>query len=443
MSTDDDFLHQILRLRKQCLENRKDDNSELMNFYDELINWQERIIDELKKFIKKKYEEIKKKYFEINEQKIRNLDYLYSNYIDQKYYSQLIENSHSSIEIFYPKTIDFNSYLQFNINNLNDISSSLALNNHWNLKTYQFHSTLSIQSNLTPLFATYEHLLVYYDHHISLASLHIFDLKTYLEQSNNHHQHSCLKLRVPCNQFQGKIMHMEYSECLQGFLLSTGSKLFLLQISNKGNNYYVKEYFDIAHRNYLGILQKFRTTSKFIYLLIKTLSDHTLVRMDLSKIFCKGKKWIYPKDVNHKNDFLTTDKSHSQLININDFILGKDRLIFAVTYQTNKSNISYELHIRSLDMCLQNRFTLNSNLCPLYLCMIPCDYSFEQFLLIYEKSKILSIYNFNDNDNKIQLINEINLDTEPEYIGFVNNNQSILLLRNHFDIAIYKHMNNT
>jgi hypothetical protein len=247
---------------------------------------------------------------------------------------------------------------------------------------------------------------------------------------------------------------MDYSECLQAFLLSTGSKLFLLQISNTGTNYNVQEYLDIAHRNYLGILQKFvchSITSNLIYFLIKTLSDYTLVQMDLRKIFSKGKKWIYPKDVNHHNEFLntTTDRSHLQLTDINDFILGKDVLIFAVTYQSNKSddNLSHELHIRSSDMHLQHRLRLNSNLCPLRLCMIPYsgDYSSEQFLLIYDNSKILSLYDYdplNDNDDKIQLIDEITLDTEPLFIGFVNNDRTILLLRNHFDIAIYKHINN-
>lgn len=101
-------------------------------------------------------------------------------------------------------------------------------------------------------------------------------------------------------------------------------------------------------------------------------------------------------------------------------------------------------------MCLQHRFIFNSSHCPLRICMIPCDYSSlwnerEQFLLIYENSKILSLYDFNsltDNDDKMQLIDEITLDTEPEYIAFANRDLSILLLRNHFDIAIYKQLNN-
>jgi len=100
-------------------------------------------------------------------------------------------------------------------------------------------------------------------------------------------------------------------------------------------------------------------------------------------------------------------------------------------------------------MSLQHRFILNSTFCPLHICILPCDYSSswnkqEQFLIIFHKNKILSLYNINPiNDNdKIQLINEIILDTEPEYIGFANNNLSILLIRNLFHIAIYKQMNN-
>ena len=97
-------------------------------------------------------------------------------------------------------------------------------------------------------------------------------------------------------------------------------------------------------------------------------------------------------------------------------------------------------------MQLQHRFIPNSALCPLRICMIPCDYSSswkeeEQFLLIYQQSKFLSLYNCNENEEKIRLIDEIILDTEPEYIGFVNNDSSILLLRNLFHIAIYKQMN--
>jgi hypothetical protein len=456
-----DFLHEILNLRRRCLakieEGEQDNNNELINYYEQLMKWQEQMIDELKKFIQKKYHEIKQKYIEIHQQQIRQLDILYGNYLSEQNnkqnYSQLIEtyqNHHLSIEILYPKPIDFNSYLQINTN---DIQRSLPLINQLNLTAYQLVSTISIQSNLTPLFAIYDRLLVYYDHYTSSASLHIFDLKTYLEQSNANH-HSCLKLRVPCNQFQGKIMHMEYSECLQGFLLATGSKLFLLDIQDTGTNYNVKEHFDIAHRNYLGIIQKFvchPTTLNLIYFLINTLSDHTLVQMDLSKPFRVGKKWTYPKDDHH------TTKSHSQLTRINDFTLGKDILIFAVTYQSSNlnkfildDNSSCELHIRSLDMCLQHRFIFNSSHCPLRICMIPCDYSSlwnerEQFLLIYENSKILSLYDFNsltDNDDKMQLIDEITLDTEPEYIAFANRDLSILLLRNHFDIAIYKQLNN-
>jgi len=99
-------------------------------------------------------------------------------------------------------------------------------------------------------------------------------------------------------------------------------------------------------------------------------------------------------------------------------------------------------------MTLQHRLILNSTFSPLHICILPFDYSSswngeEQFLVIFEKSKILSLYNINptDNNDNIQLINEIILDTEPEYIGFANNDLSILLIRNLFHIAIYKQMN--
>jgi hypothetical protein len=99
-------------------------------------------------------------------------------------------------------------------------------------------------------------------------------------------------------------------------------------------------------------------------------------------------------------------------------------------------------------MTLQHRLILNSTLSPLHICILPCDYSSswneeEQFLVIFEKSKILSLYNINpiDNNDNIQLINEIILDTEPDYIGFANNDLSTLLIRNLFHIAIYKQMN--
>ena len=117
----------------------------------------------------------------------------------------------------------------------------------------------------------------------------------------------------------------------------------------------------------------------------------------------------------------------------------------------NTSSHSYQIHVRSIDMNLQHRLILNSTFSPLRICRIPCDYSSiswnqqEQFLIIFEESKVLTLYDVNptkDNDH-IQLIDEITLDTEPKNIGFVNNDLSILLLRNLFHIAIYKQTNNT
>jgi hypothetical protein len=101
-------------------------------------------------------------------------------------------------------------------------------------------------------------------------------------------------------------------------------------------------------------------------------------------------------------------------------------------------------------MHLQHRLILNSAFSPLHICIIPCDYSsplwnkHEQFLVISENSRILSLYDMNptyDNDN-IRLIDEILLDTEPKYIGLANNDLSVLLIRNLFHIAIYKRMDN-
>lgn len=100
-------------------------------------------------------------------------------------------------------------------------------------------------------------------------------------------------------------------------------------------------------------------------------------------------------------------------------------------------------------MILQYRFLLNSIYCPLHICLLPCDYSstwneHEQFLTIFQKNKTLSLYDINTQNanDKIQLIDEMYLDSEPEYIGFVNNNLSTLLIRNLFHIAIYKQLNN-
>lgn len=99
-------------------------------------------------------------------------------------------------------------------------------------------------------------------------------------------------------------------------------------------------------------------------------------------------------------------------------------------------------------MILQHRFLLNSTHCPLHICMLPCDYSsswneHEQILIIFKKRKILTLYDINPQNpnDKIQLIDEMNLDSEPEYIGFADNNLSILLIRNLFHIAIYKQLN--
>jgi len=355
--SNNDLLYEILNLRRQCVAKAEEDNEELLNLHDQLLKWQQQIINELEKFIEEKFHEIKQKYFELNRQQIHHLDILYSNCLannidqnNQQYYSQLVEDInhlHSPIEIFSSKLIDFNQYLQLNTNHFNDIQRSLRLinnKNYLNLSSYQLFSTVSIQSNITSLFATHDRLLVYYDHYTSTPSIHIFDLQTYLEQSN--HNRSCLRLRVPCKQFQGKMMHIEYSSYLQGFLLATSSKLFLLKISNTCSNHRVTEYFDLVHGNFPGILQKFAchpTTPNLIYLLINTFSHHILIQMDLSKTFHIGKKWDYPKDDddNDNNDSLTTTdnnitKFNSQLTIINDFALGKDILIFAVTYESSK-----------------------------------------------------------------------------------------------------------
>jgi len=351
--SNNDFLHQILHLRKQCLAKIDDDSDELQNFYNQLMKWQQQIINELEKFIQEKFHEIKQKFIETNRQLIHHLDKLYSNCltnnIDENK-KQLIEdfnNQNLSIELFSSKQIDFNQYLQLNTNHLNDIRRSLILvnnTNYLNLSSYQLFSTVSIQSNLTSLFATYNRFLVYYDHQRSSASLNIFDLQSYLEQSKTNR--SCLKLRVSCKQLQGKLMHIEYCSYLQGFLLATGSKLFRLEISNTGTNHHLTEYFDIVHGSFPGILQKFAchpTAPNRIYLLIKTFSDYTLVQIDLSKSAYIGKTWDYPKDDNYSPRTTTTTttdnnitRHNSQIIIINDFALGKDLLIFAVTYEIRR-----------------------------------------------------------------------------------------------------------
>ena len=95
-------------------------------------------------------------------------------------------------------------------------------------------------------------------------------------------------------------------------------------------------------------------------------------------------------------------------------------------------------------MKLEHCLILNTSYSPLRICMIPYNDSAssqqEQLIVISEKSKTLSLYDINpinDNDT-IQLIDEMVLDTEPEYIGFANNDLSILLIRNLFHIAICK-----
>lgn len=368
MSTNN-ILHQILNLRRKCLAKTDEDNIELVHFREELLKWQQQIINELEKFIEEKFHEIKQKYLETNRQLINHLDNLYTSCLtnddnnyqnNRQYYSQLLDDHnrlHISCEILPTKSIDFNQYLQLNTNHFNDIQRSLALVNNTNylhLSSYQLSSTLSIHSNVTSLFTTHDRLLVYYDHHTSTASLHIFDLQTYLDQPNTNR--SCVKLRVPCKQFQGKVMHMEYATYLKGFLLATGSKLFLLEISNTSTNYHLREYFDIVHGNFLGILQKFAchpTSPNLIYLLVNTFSNYILIQIDFSKTSYIGKKWDYPIDDNERNDSLTpttttTDnnltRSHSQLAIINDFVIGKNILIFAVTCQSSKFHILINLY---------------------------------------------------------------------------------------------------
>ncbi|CAF4301385.1 unnamed protein product, partial [Rotaria sordida] len=86
-------------------------------------------------------------------------------------------------------------------------------------------------------------------------------------------------------------------------------------------------------------------------------------------------------------------------------------------------------------MNLQHRLVLNIFHCPLRIFIIPRDYSSasnqqEQCIIISQKSKTLSLYDINPiNDyNKIHLIDEMIHDTELEYLGFANNDLSILLI---------------
>jgi hypothetical protein len=330
---------EIINLRKQYLIQIDEDNNKLSNLHDELLQWQQKIINNLNKFIQEKFDEIKQKRLEIHRQQILHLDILHTNNTNHNN-SHLFEDFndlHSSIKIFYPKQIDFNQYLQ--LNKIETNRSLLLINNthHFNLSSYQRLSTISIQTNLTSLFTTHDRLLIYYDHFTSSAALHIFDLQNYLEQTN--HNRSCLKSRILCREFQGKIMHIEYSSYLQAFLLATGSKLFILEILNTGTNYRVTEYFDIAHGNFPGVLQKFvchPTSPHVIHILIKTFSPHTLVQIDLSKNFNILNKWDYPKtDLPSTTDNNIT-KNNLHLKFINDFVVGKDIIIFAVTYELRR-----------------------------------------------------------------------------------------------------------
>lgn len=450
-----DIAHQILQIRKQCLTKIEGDDQALNNLFRDLHQWQDDMIDQLKTFVQKKCEEIKDKHRQIYQQRIRQLDALYFNCFahrldeeKQRHYLQFVHNCQgnlSPIELTMSKSINFNDYFQLNINRsveLPRLSPFLNPHQHLDLTTYGLISNLSIQSNLTPLFASDDRLLVYYDHQPSSPALHLFNFKNFLK--NNKLNTSIVKLRIPCHQFQGKIMHMEYCEFIKGFLLATGSKLFMLQISNTVTDYSVRESFDTMQRNFSGILKKFAchpVTSNLIYLLLTTLTNRSLVQIDLSRSSRLHKHFQYPKE-----DHCTTD---CQLNDINDFVAGKDRLIFAVTYQSNRRDetSSYQIHIRSLDMDLLHRFLLNSSRCPLRICMIPMDYSStdgnaqEQFLIIYQKSRILSFYHLNFDEiqeEKVRLIDEITLETEPEYIGFAFNDPSMIMLRTPFHISIYK-----
>lgn len=100
-------------------------------------------------------------------------------------------------------------------------------------------------------------------------------------------------------------------------------------------------------------------------------------------------------------------------------------------------------------MNLQHYLTLNTSFCPLRIYIIPQDYLSvenpqEQFMIISPRSKTLSLYGITstNNNDKIQLNDEIILDTEPEYVRFLNNDLSNLLIRNLFHIAIYRRKNN-
>ena len=77
--------------------------------------------------------------------------------------------------------------------------------------------------------------------------------------------------------------------------------------------------------------------------------------------------------------------------------------------------------------------------------MIPMDYSsyasaYEQFLVISKKSRLLSLYQINANvdSHVVQVIEDMPVESEPECLGFANNDSSLLLVRNLFSISVYK-----
>ena len=210
--------------------------------------------------------------------------------------------------------------------------------NHISLSSYQLHSTLPAQSNKIPLFTALNNLLIYHDHNSSSASLNILDIRKYLEQSNK--KRSFIKLQIPCTQFQGKIIHIEYSIYLKKFLIATGSKLFTLNISDNYKTYHIIEYFDIVQKNFSGILRKFichPIISNEIYLLCTTFGQHTLIHIDLNNNFKVLNQFNYPK-YDTLYDLRTTTNNHKttinlELINVNDFVISKDMVIFGVTYR--------------------------------------------------------------------------------------------------------------
>lgn len=341
-----DLLHRILHIRKQYLTKLDADDvyDEILTFQEELLSWQQQMIIRLNRFVEEKLNEIKNNYLKSIRRQVDHLDVLYSNIQSkpndqnlEESYSHLIDNVskvNSSIKISFPKQIDFNHYCQLNTDNLEEIHRSLSsFNNAKNiqLSSYQLFSTLPTQSNATSLFAVHDRLLIYCDHDTSSASLHIFDLKKYLEHSNS--KHSCLKARVPCTEFHGKVMHMEYCSYLKGFLIATGSKLFTIKITSVRRKYRITESFDIVQRNFAGILQKFvchPITINIIYFLINKFSQNTLIRVDLDKNFTIVNQWDYPI-----NDNIPSTKSNFQLKSINDFAVGNNVLIFSVTYESS------------------------------------------------------------------------------------------------------------